>query len=397
MLPAEALPVHPFLQRIARALLQKNERSTGTGSTRLALDRKNAPELYEEVDAERLQGWLMLLDDLCSTGWVALVLNAPRQFATFTDRNPRLELLNFEALATWAGYTPQAQRWQRLWMEHLAAHWSSPDTLGPFAPKAVLDYLARNPLTLLEGLPLGEAARSLDDLRSFCQSGRALPLREVSAQVFQGRSKVLDNREELLRLLGAAPGQFQEAPIQLLVALPNSVSQFSEVLIIENLVTFERMADRRSPGWECSLLVYAAGFKGSAKRLRTREGCRLYLRAPITQLQAVPSSPQPVEDWLFGSTTLPLHFFGDLDYSGMQILGSLRDVFPSATAWPQGYEVLANILAQGGGHTPVSASKDMQTDPGSIGCNLADQSLLPLMRQYGRFVDQEAFNPDAAT
>ena len=338
---------------------------------------------------------LMLLDDLCSTGWVALVLNPPRQFATFTDRNPRVELQDFEALAAWAGYTPQAQRWQPLWLEHLAAHWASLETLRPSDPKAVLDYLARNPLTLLEELPLEEATRSLDGLRSLCLSGRTVPLREASAQVFQGRSKVLDSREDLLRLFGAAPGQFQEAPIQLLVALPNSARSFDNVLFIENLVTFERMADRHKPGWESSLLVYAAGFRGSAKRLRTRDGCRLYLRTSLPRLQGTPEYVQGVEDWLFGSTIVPVSFFGDLDYSGMQILASLRGVFPGAAAWVQGYEVLANILAQGGGHTPASASKDMQTDPGSTGCNLADQYLLPLVRQHSRFVDQEAFNPDA--
>jgi hypothetical protein len=62
---------------------------------------------------------------------------------------------------------------------------------------------------------------------------------------------------------GRSPGQFFESPIQLLLALPGDES-FADVLFIENLVTFERMADARAPAWDRSLLVYAAGFRGSA-------------------------------------------------------------------------------------------------------------------------------------
>lgn len=396
MARVEPIPPHPFLQRLARALLGKAERATGQGPVRLPLDRKWAPELYAQPDAEQLQLWLMLLDDLCGTGWVALLLNPPRDFAAFTDRNPRLELRDFEALVTWASYTPQALRWQRQWLDHLAAHWAAHESARPSDPQAVLDYLARNPLTLVENLPLMEATRSLDALRALCQSGRTRPLREASAQVFQGRSKVLDNREELLRLMGAAPGQFQEAPIQLLVALPDAASPFDSVLFIENLVTFERMADRRGPGWGASLLVYAAGFKGSAKRLRSREGCRLYLRMPIApttgMTTATSAGIQHVEEWLFADAAWSVRFFGDLDYAGMQILATLRDVFPHAQAWMQGYGALARILEDGGGHLPANAGKELQIDPGQTGCSHADQYLLPLMRRHGRFMDQEAFD-----
>ncbi|MCW5255354.1 hypothetical protein D5038_02905 [Verminephrobacter aporrectodeae subsp. tuberculatae] len=389
------LPAHPFLQRLAKALLQRAERSGSPARVRLPLDRKCAPELYAQTDAEQLQRWLMLLDDLCATGWVALLLNPPRDFAAFTERNPRLELRDFDALAAWAGYRPQALRWQRQWLEHLAAHWAAPGSLVPCEPQAVLDYLARSPLACVEDLPLAEATRSLDALRALCLSGRTLPLREASAQVFQGRSKVLDSREELLRLMGAAPGQFQEAPIQLLVALPDVDRPFGEVLFIENLVTFERMAERRAPAWAASLLVYAAGFKGSARRLRSRAGCRPYVRTP-TAATATTAGVQQVEEWLFADAARPVRFFGDLDYAGMQILASLRDVFPHAQAWAQGYGALAGLLERGGGHLPAHAGKELQTDPGQTGCCHADAYLLPLMRRHGRFIDQEAFDPDAA-
>lgn len=386
-----------FLLRLAARLLAKAERSVSVGPVRLKLDRREAPELHAQTDAEEQQRLELQIEALCHTGWVVLRLSPPREFAGFIDRNPQLELLDFDALAAWAGYTPLASRWQRQWLEHLSAHWSAPGVTPPPQPGTLLEYLTRNPLLALDGLPLAEATRSLDALQALCAAGEVLPLREASARVFQGRSKILDNRDELLRLLGAAPGQFQEAPIQLLLDIPAS---FEEVLFVENLVTFERMADRRQADWRYSLLVYAAGFKGSARRLRTRQGCRLYVRSPsgaesdaARQLPGRVGGLCAVEDWLFGDHELPVRFFGDLDYAGMQILCSLREVFANATAWAPGFHVLAGAVERGGGHTPERAGKEAQADPGQTGCSFADQRLLPLIRRYGRFMDQEAFTP----
>ncbi len=396
---AEPSP-HPFLLRLARLLLAKAERSTAQGPLRLPLDRKNAPELHAAADADQIQLLSMQLDELCATGWTALRLEPPRTFAHFTDRKPRLELLDFDALATWAGYTPQAQRWRQQWRAHISAHWTAQPQDAPADPAAVLDHLARSPLVPLEGLSLEDATHSLVTLTALCRSGRTMALREACARAFQGRSKVLDHREELLRLLGAAQAQFTEAPIQLLLAPPaqgpadasaGRIHAFTDVLFVENLVTFEHMADVRGPAWEDSLLVYAAGFRGSARRLRSRSGCRLYLRTP-----ASPASLPAIEAWLFAppqdqrSGAPPVYFFGDLDHAGMQILASLREVFPQAGAWRTGYAHLANQLTAGGGHAPEWAAKAQQTDPGATGCRYADEELLPLLRRHGRFIDQEA-------
>lgn len=392
---------NPFLLRVARRLLAKAERSTTPGPIRLGLDRKTAAELYDAVDAEQVQLLRMQLEDLCATKWVVLRLEPLRTFASFTDRKPRLELCDFDALAAWADYVPLAQRWQRQWQVHLAAHWAEHPEAGPAEAITVLDYLARNPLTQMEGLSWDEATRSLSALIALCRAGRTVALREASAQVFQGRSKLLDHRDELLRLLGAAPGQFAESPIQLLLAppAPDCVGDgtFKGVLFVENLITFEHMADVRAPEWVDTLLAYAAGFRGSARRLRTRAGCRLYLRAsaPTTSLPAI-------ETWLFEGLTEnggilpqhPVHFFGDLDYAGMQILASLREVFPCAGAWRPGYAHLARMLAAGGGHRPEHAAKAQQVDPEHTSCAYADDELLPLLRKQGRFMDQEAFYPD---
>jgi len=88
-----------------------------------------------------------------------------------------------------------------------------------------------------------------------------------------------------------------------------------------------------------------------------------------------------------------VHFFGDLDHAGMQILASLREVFPQASAWRPGYAHLANVLIANGGHSPELAAKALQADPGGTGCPYADRELLPLLRKLGRFVDQKVFDP----
>ena len=390
---APAPPSHPFLLKLATRLLTKADRSESSRGARLKLDRQTAPELYDQVDAEALRRLQLLLDEWCATGWVRQLLAKPRDFASWIDRNPQLELLDFEALARWAGFQRRVDQWNQQLLAHLVDHWmAAPGTDQP----ALLDYLLRSPVLALAEMSPTDALQSLSALQTLCASGATMPLREASARVFQGRSKVLDNREELLRLLGATTRQFHEAPIQLLVDI---AADFDEALFVENLVTFEQMADQRRPAWSRSLLVYAAGFRGSARRLRTRQSCRLYVRPSHGETVALDPAVAPglaaVSAWLFGLSPLPVRFFGDLDYAGLQILASLREVFPEAQAWWPGYGDLAERLSTGGGHLPQAASKERQIDPLQTGCAYADGVLLPLMRRVGRFVDQEAFGSGA--
>lgn len=382
-------PTHPLLLRLAVRLLAKAERSVADRAVRLRLDARELPEVCDAIDGESIRRVEWLLRDLERTGWARLVLSRERPFAGFADRSPQLELIDFDALAAWAGYTPRADRWQQRWMSHLEHQWAEPDVARK---QALIEYLGRNPLRALADSDLESAQRSLETLRDLCASGRSMPVREASAQAFQGRSKVLDNRDELLRLLGAESGQFWEAPIQLLVDIP---ARIDEALFIENLVTFERMADTRRDGWRSSLLIYAAGFRAGAKRLRQSAGCRLYLRAgcadPATATRSTTSLLQPVTAWLFENAPLPVRFFGDLDFSGMQILASLREGFAQAEAWRSGYGDLILALQGGEGHQPEAAGKEGQIDPGTTGCPYADEVLLATLRRFGRFIDQESW------
>jgi len=384
MQPFKVPEPHPFLARIATVLLEKADRSRGQANVRLKLDRKVLPELYGSVDGDMLRLHEMLLHELVASGLVTLHLTKAREFQSFIDRSPTLELLDFDALAAWAGYETRDAAWSRQFMAHL---WQTPAELFEPGRRGLFDYLGRSPLWALEGLEFAQAVGCLLELRELCVSGVSLPLREASARIFQGRSKVLDSRLELLRLLGAKDEQFTEAPVQLLVAVPE---RLDHVLFVENLVTFERMADNRHPSWEKAALAYAAGFKGSARRLRTPGGSRLYFRAG--ELAIAAAAGEAVAAWLYGRSELPVYFFGDLDYAGLQILSGIREGFPGAQAWQPGYEQLAEVLRVGGGHLPETADKERQVMPGLVGCAYADEVLHPLIRSTGRFVDQEALS-----
>lgn len=77
----------------------------------------------------------------------------------------------------------------------------------------------------------------------------------------------------------------------------------------------------------------------------------------------------------------------------MTIVARLRGSFECAEAWKPGYGVLLQILEAEGGHNPEAARKTGQRDPGFIGCQHTDAVLLPAIRRYGKFVDQEGFDP----
>jgi len=373
-------PVHPIQRRLAHALLNKAERSEGQRAISLALDAALLPELHQAASPEALAHVELLLDGLCATGWVQLRADKARSFQTLADRRPALLLLNAMALAGWSGFESAPPRWSRQLVQALReqpALLSVPDAAG------LLDHLLRSPLPALEAATPADCAALLNALATDCvAAGSPLYLRELSARHFRGHSKVLDAREELLRLLGAVDGQFLEAPIQLLVDPPEGWTG-REVLFIENGVSFERMARRREPAWADAALVYSAGFRGGARRVRLPDGSSLYWRG-----RASGADIERFTAWLYEGTGEPsVAFYGDLDFSGFAILAQLRASFPDCVAWRPGYEALLARL--GSGHAAHEAGKERQLDPGVTGCTFTDEVLLPALRREARCVDQE--------
>lgn len=224
-------------------------------------------------------------------------------------------------------------------------------------------------------------------LRAFARIGgelqKPITLRALSARCFWGDSKFLDHREELVRALYPhSCHNLLPRPVLMTVYL---ASNFKRVLFVENQDTFLALSEIELP--EVSL-VYSAGFRGSASRIRTTGNVIFsYLGTHEGKVRDI------FESWWLGAINnerAKVYFWGDLDFTGLAILKSLKTPFPTIAAWKTGYYPLLERLQQGLGHDQESSGKERQKDPESTGCEIADLELLPAIREQGEFIDQEA-------
>jgi hypothetical protein len=212
-----------------------------------------------------------------------------------------------------------------------------------------------------------------------------ITLRQLSAALFRGDSKLLDERADLVQSL-FPDLQIRQRAIVVAVHLP---VQIEGILFIENQESYTAGCEGGLPAVQNLALVYAAGFRGSAERIRDADGALLHYCGP-----GVERWHASIGSWWFTRCDWqpPLYFFGDLDFSGMRILAALRRRFGNVLAWQPGYAHLLACLVSEGGHTADAADKKLQSDPGRVGCSYADEVLLPAMRLHG-FLDQEALIP----
>ena len=244
-------------------------------------------------------------------------------------------------------------------------------------PDAVRAQLAAMPI-VVAGRPVEDVFTRFLSIREM--ASEQLLLREVSSRLFWGLSKVLDGRADAVAaLLGADECPFPEQPIVLNVHLSEQPTSF---LFVENHVAFERLKQRSE--LQEYALIFSSGFRGAATRLRRAGGCSAYYTR-----NSPPQAIAVFEQALFSETDIPTFFWGDLDFSGMAILASLRIIFPSAQAWTPGYAPMLARLVRGDGHSPAESGKERQRHVERTGCRYADQTLIPILRSCGQFVDQE--------
>ncbi len=205
-------------------------------------------------------------------------------------------------------------------------------------------------------------------------------LRQLSAYAFWGDSKVLDERGDLIA------GLFPQLEIvdRAIVVAAHLPLIGNGILFIENQDTYTS-ATRGTPAQARGLaLIFASGFRSSARRIRTRSGVVLHYAGP-----GAANGQSAFDRWWFegDEPTGPCCFWGDLDFAGMQILKSLRQRFGEVTAWRPGYEPMLDMLRRAGGYHGGDASRG-QIDPGDTGCAFTDSVLLPAIREFGQ-LDQE--------
>ena len=202
--------------------------------------------------------------------------------------------------------------------------------------------------------------------------------RQMSAVLFWGLSKVLDDRADIVQVL-----QGKEPPVMLNVYGSSNI--FQAVLFIENYDTYVRYTTKDV--LDRSVVIYSAGFSSSALRIRERDGCALHYASNDCLGK---EGRERFESWLWQKSTekIPVSFFGDFDYSGVEIFKSLRRSFSEVTFFKPGYDAMLEEVKRGNGHAPAMADKERQKYPNCTGDAYCDEVLLPAMREYG-FYDQE--------
>lgn len=340
-----------------------------------ALGERTWPALYKATRESEKEALWAHVQELVRWGWVLVRPECAARSTSGYAASPRISVVNVIAVREVVGRVQRKKSAAECWREAVFAGLKASSETKETVSGYCIDMPDRTMVEIVE---------RLNELPGLAD--KPLLLREVSSQLFWGMSKVLDNRQGLVAaVLGVTECPFPDSPIQLQVYLPHERCQ--GVLFIENLMTFERAARSESTAFEGLALVYASGFKGSAQRLRTLDGCSLFYSSRGGLSQGIRDG---FEMWLFGTSGAPAFFWGDLDWSGVRILTAMRTNFPNLTAWQPGYQRMLNVLRDGKGHSPEAADKVGQFPIASTGCAFTDGQLLPALREHERFVDQEA-------
>lgn len=363
----------PLINQLLQQLLKKYEKAQKRPS--VVVNKKNCPQLFD-FNGEATEALWRMVDTL-SRDYQLLIIKYDKKLKHYDEHytNARL-ILNTQKvtlLRKWLNcpaFDPVVCIWQAAVDRRSAA----------FADAGVV---LRDSLLQFSGQSSDALVAAFTDIPHYLNE--PLSLRELSARCFWGDSKFLDKKETLLQeLFPECIHYLQPRPLLLSVYIPRKLEQW---LFVENQDSFLTLASTKP---ETTAIVYSAGYRGSATRVRERAYVALsYLNTDVdtnvlNELKAA---------WFERKGALPVFFWGDLDFAGLGILAAMRQSFPAMTAWRPGYGPMLERLEQGWGHEYSQAAKGKQLDPGQTGCAYADMQLLPAIYKYQRFIDQEAILP----
>ncbi len=353
-----------FLNRLDKQPASEREKMP---SFKLTL--KNMPKLFRHDEAaDRTWALIKSLDGLLYD--IRLPSKRSPYDAEFAGSSLVMIASAEDSCREWLN-RPVINQYQQEWEQALDAH------AGVFADKG---WSLRARPQKVADQSAASVVRAYASITDYLDGG--FTLRQLSTRCFWGNSKFLDSREDVLRQLFPEL-QIAPRPILVNVHLPE---QCNGILLIENQDNYIQALKGYPKELRNLAVIFVAGFRGSAERIRMREGVSLHYQGDYD----VALKQQFESYWFAENDSLwPVWFWGDLDFSGMAILKALRQRFTDVQAWPDGYEPLLQALNNGGGHSPGTADKTEQIDPGITGCDYADEVLLPAIRSSGRFVDQE--------
>lgn len=370
-------PVSELLNLLVDRLDSAEQRGSAKTQS-VALDEKTWPALYKApMESTKEDLWEHLVE-MASWRWLKVRSESSLASSSGYASSPRVAVINEEAVRQAVGRAMRRRSTVERWREAVNRGLEATEAVKRAVGDYCIDMPDRSMVAIIQQL------NQLPALAS-----KPMLLREVSSQLFWGMSKVLDKRQGLVAaVLGMDECPFPESPIQLQAYLPSAGC--NGVLFIENLMSFDQATRSTSRAFEGLAVVFASGYKGSARRLRSPAGCSLFYsnRGELEE-----TLRDEFEAWLFGSETKKAFFWGDLDWEGMRILAAMRGSFGGLSAWKPGYAPMLAALCAGRGHTPQAADKQGQKALAFTGCGYADSELLPALHATSKFVDQEQWNP----
>lgn len=362
----------PLIQSILHRFLDQLEQNL---KPLLKISQRSTPELYDDNDDDPRYLWDLL--KTLDNEYHIITVKKPRH------RHGRESFENAQLF-----FNPDKEPQVRDWLNRPAF---DPYTLTWHEAFQKVNHLFEDGGTALEH-PLRTEGRSASEvLQAFAQLASEITtpqtLRNLSAKCFWGDSKYLDNKFELIQdLFPLARRNILPRPIMMNVALPDG--EFDSLIFIENLDSFlmlKHFADK-DPRFIKTALIYSAGFKGTSAHIRQR-GEVVFSALSMVSIEAM----QRFKAWWLQHDDMRVqcYFWGDMDYAGIGILKALKKSFPNTLCWQRGYDLMIAFHQRGLGHKIRDSKKMRQLDPGITGCAFADDTLLPLIRQTQRFLDQE--------
>ena len=210
-------------------------------------------------------------------------------------------------------------------------------------------------------------------------------LRHESAKCFWGMSKIFDNKTDFCEYF-----DLKEKPVLLHVF--GKSANASKVLFIENLETFTSCIESKNKIFDEYILINAHGYKAAAKRLRVKDGSKLFFNNECKLNQKTKES---FISWFYSNQNdKELYFWGDLDFEGISILEKLQRNFVSLKAFVPAYDLMIKEVLKGNAHFFEDAKKQNQKLTLSTSCNYCNEFLIPFLKEKKLFLDQEFINVD---
>ena len=232
--------------------LDKQSMDERVNSIHIPISDNSFPELFKGDETQEKCIEILIKEEIFS-----LIVNKKNSFRPWTEKRAKLQ------------FNPQKETFLREYYHRDIKNnlWENAINNCDFIFENKLkEILLKTPISIKGKSESEVLHRFIDWSIQAPKNGSA---REESARCFWGISKVFDKREEL-----CAYFHLTFLPITLL--MHSCSHEISNVLFIENLETFYQVTKSQNKIFDEMLIVYASGYKASARRVRTENGSSVF-------------------------------------------------------------------------------------------------------------------------